>query len=53
MLWKGYRSVHTRFSVRQIENVRKQHPTAKVIVHPECLWDVGRPPTKRARPSSS
>jgi quinolinate synthase len=40
LLWKGYCSVHTRFSVRQIENVRKQYPTAKVIVHPECTWDV-------------
>jgi quinolinate synthase len=40
LLWKGHCSVHTRFSVRQIENVRKQHPTAKVIVHPECTWDV-------------
>jgi len=40
LLWKGHCSVHTRFSVRQIENVRKQHPTAKVIVHPECPWDV-------------
>jgi len=40
LLWKGHCSVHTRFSVRQIENVRKQHPTAKVIVHPETPWDV-------------
>jgi quinolinate synthase len=40
LLWKGHCSVHTRFSVRQIENVRKQYPGAKVIVHPECTWDV-------------
>jgi quinolinate synthase len=40
LLWKGHCSVHTRFTVRQIENVRKQHPDVRVIVHPECTWDV-------------
>jgi quinolinate synthase len=40
LLWKGHCSVHTRFTVRQIENVRKQHPNVRVIVHPECTWDV-------------
>jgi quinolinate synthase len=40
LLWKGHCSVHTRFTVKQIENVRKQHPNVRVIVHPECTWDV-------------
>jgi quinolinate synthase len=40
LLWKGHCSVHTRFTVKQIENVRKQHPGVRVIVHPECTWDV-------------
>jgi quinolinate synthase len=40
LLWKGHCSVHTRFTVRQIENVRTQHPGVRVIVHPECTWDV-------------
>ena len=40
ILWKGHCSVHTRFSVRQIEQFRKAHPTGKVIVHPECTFDV-------------
>jgi quinolinate synthase len=40
LLWKGHCSVHTRFTVRQIENVRKQHPNVRVIVHPECTLDV-------------
>src|SRR5688572_31036035 len=40
ILWKGHCSVHTRFTVKQIENVRKQHPGIRVIVHPECTWDV-------------
>jgi quinolinate synthase len=40
ILWKGHCSVHTRFTVRQIENVRAQHPGVRVIVHPEVPWDV-------------
>jgi len=40
LLWKGHCSVHTRFTVRQIDNVRKQHPNVRVIVHPECTLDV-------------
>ncbi len=42
ILWKGHCSVHTRFTVRQIENIRKQHPGVRVIVHPEVPWDVVR-----------
>jgi len=40
LLWKGHCSVHTRFTVRQIEQVRAQHPGIRVIVHPECPWEV-------------
>jgi quinolinate synthase len=40
ILWKGHCSVHTRFTVRQIENIRKQHPGVRVIVHPEVPWEV-------------
>jgi quinolinate synthase len=40
ILWKGHCSVHTRFSVRQIENIRRQHPGVRVIVHPEVPWEV-------------
>jgi quinolinate synthase len=32
--------VHTRFTVRQIEQFRQMHPGGKVIVHPECTFDV-------------
>jgi len=39
-LWKGHCSVHTRFTVAQIEAFRKQHPEGKVIAHPECTFDV-------------
>jgi quinolinate synthase len=40
ILWNGYCSVHTRFSVSQIEQVRAEHPSVRVIVHPECTWEV-------------
>ena len=40
ILWKGHCSVHTRFSVKQIEAFRRAHPGGKVIVHPECTHDV-------------
>jgi quinolinate synthase len=40
ILWKGHCSVHTRFTTRQIETVRAQHPGVRVIVHPEVPWDV-------------
>src|SRR3954452_20610269 len=32
ILWKGHCSVHARFTVRQIENMRAQHPGLRVIV---------------------
>jgi len=39
-LWKGYCSVHARFSVEQIETARAAHPGVNVIVHPECRLEV-------------
>jgi quinolinate synthase len=40
ILWKGHCSVHARFTVAQVEYFRRQHPGGKVIVHPECTFDV-------------
>jgi quinolinate synthase len=40
ILWKGHCSVHTRFSVRQIDRFRQANPGGKVIVHPECTFEV-------------
>ena len=40
VLWKGYCLVHTRFTTNQIKNMRKNHPDAKIVVHPECTEDV-------------
>ena len=40
ILWQGHCSVHTRFSVKQIQKARSEHPDIKIIVHPECVMDV-------------
>jgi quinolinate synthase len=42
ILWKGHCSVHVRFTTRQIEAVRAEHPDVRVIVHPEVPFDVLR-----------
>lgn len=40
ILWKGFCSVHARFSVEQIEQARREFPDVNVIVHPECRREV-------------
>ncbi|HTR97529.1 MAG TPA: quinolinate synthase NadA [Candidatus Acidoferrales bacterium] len=40
VLWKGFCSVHTRFSAAQVAEVRAADPDVRVIVHPECPFDV-------------
>src|SRR5690606_39428334 len=40
ILWKGFCSVHARFSVEQIAKARADDPAVNVIVHPECLREV-------------
>ena len=40
ILWKGHCSVHTRFTVAQIDAFRAKYPGGKVIAHPECTFDV-------------
>ncbi len=40
ILWKGYCSVHQRFRPEHVERVRRAHPGVRVIVHPECRWEV-------------
>ena len=40
ILWKGHCSVHTRFSVAQIEDARAKFPDVQVVVHPECVREV-------------
>ena len=40
VLWQGHCSVHTRFTVKQIQQARTRYPDIKVIVHPECIKEV-------------
>lgn len=36
LLWNGACHVHDRFSLQGIIDMKKEHPGAKVLVHPEC-----------------
>ncbi len=40
ILWKGHCSVHARFTVERIQEIRRQVPDVTVIVHPECTFEV-------------
>src|SRR3982751_3699968 len=40
VLWKGHCSVHGRFRPWHVEQVRKEVPGIKVLVHPECEREV-------------
>lgn len=40
ILWKGHCSVHQRFLPEHVDRVREKYPEMKVIVHPECRWEV-------------
>lgn len=36
VLWPGACHVHDRFSLEKILEMKKEHPGAKILVHPEC-----------------
>lgn len=40
ILWRGFCSVHTRFQKHMIDEVRAADPSVKVLVHPECPFEV-------------
>jgi quinolinate synthase len=40
VLWKGHCSVHALFRPEHVDEVRRKYPDMKVIVHPECKWEV-------------
>jgi quinolinate synthase len=40
ILWRGHCSVHGRFTVDAVNEVRKRLPGVKVLVHPECQHEV-------------
>jgi quinolinate synthase len=42
ILWKGYCSVHQRFTPEQVAKVRRENPGIQVIVHPECRFEVAQ-----------
>lgn len=40
VLWDGACHVHEQFSLEKIIELKKQHPDAKILVHPECTPQV-------------
>jgi quinolinate synthase len=42
VLWKGHCSVHNRFTPEMIDRRRAEIPGVKVIVHPECRFEVAQ-----------
>ena len=39
-LWKGNCSVHGLFTPAQCDDIRRIDPEYKILVHPECSWEV-------------
>ena len=40
ILWRGHCSVHGRFTLECVEEVRARVPGVNVLVHPECRYEV-------------
>ena len=40
ILWPGYCPTHARIQASDILRLKKEHPQAEVMVHPECRPDV-------------
>lgn len=40
ILWRGHCSVHGRFSLESVRDVRERIPGVNVLVHPECKHEV-------------
>ncbi|GAA4814233.1 quinolinate synthase NadA [Streptomyces ziwulingensis] len=40
ILWRGHCSVHGRFSLESVQDVRARIPGVNVLVHPECRHEV-------------
>ena len=40
ILWRGACNVHVRFLPQDVARVRREHPGARVMVHPECRPEV-------------
>jgi quinolinate synthase len=42
LLWKGHCSVHNRFTPDMVDRRRREIPGVKVVVHPECRFEVAQ-----------
>ena len=42
LLWKGHCSVHNRFTPEMVDQRRAEIPGVKIIVHPECRFEVAQ-----------
>ncbi len=42
ILWRGFCSVHTKFTKQQVDEVRAADPAVRILVHPECAFDVAQ-----------
>ena len=40
ILWQGFCPVHDRLTVESVIEMKKKHPEAMVVAHPECTTDV-------------
>jgi len=40
IIWEGYCNTHDQLSVEDIMNMKREHPNALVVVHPECRPEV-------------
>jgi len=40
ILWRGHCSVHTQFTRRNVDAARAADPAVRVLVHPECAFEV-------------
>jgi len=42
VLWRGFCSVHTKFTRKLVDEARAEDAAVRVLVHPECPFDVVR-----------
>ena len=40
ILWRGHCSVHAKFSLENVQRLRATQPDVRILVHPECNFDV-------------
>ncbi len=42
ILWPGYCDTHQEFTIEDISKIRREKPETKIIVHPECSFEVAK-----------